>query len=157
MRRAVRRAMLVGAVLSLVAVAAWAATNRRDCYSNADMEADLAVKFQAQLMVLSDVCRDTTYGSFTQRNRDAIIKYQRQMIDHFRREGKGRADVVFENYMTHLANEAALISGKRSMVENCQTNELIPLANSFGTSADMRAYFASKAAANRASFVACKD
>jgi hypothetical protein len=152
-----RRAVLLGVVLSLVAMAALAATNRRDCYSSADMEADLAVKFQAQLMVMSDVCRDTTYGSFTQRNRDAIIKYQRQMIDHFRREGKGRAEVVFENYMTHLANEAALLSGKRSMSENCQTNELIPLANSFGTSADMRAYFASQAVANRASFVACKE
>src|SRR5512135_2759986 len=105
MRRAVRRAMLVGAVLSLVAVAAWAATNRRDCYSNADMEADLAVKFQAQLMVLSDVCRDTTYGSFTQRNRDAIMAYQRQMIDHFKRAGERRADITFENYMTRIANQ----------------------------------------------------
>lgn len=152
-----RRAALLGAVLCLVAVAAWAATNRRDCYSSADMEADLAVQFQARLMVLSDVCRDTTYGLFTQRTRDAIIKYQRQMIDHFRREGKGRADVVFENYMTHLANEAALISGRRTMTENCQTNDLIPLANSFATSADMRNYFAAQVTANRARFLACKD
>ena len=156
-RGVLRRAAIVGAVLSLIAAAAMAASKNRDCYSNADVEADLAVKFQAQLMVLSDVCRDTTYGLFTQRNKDAIIKYQKQMIDHFRREGKSRAEVEFENYMTHLANEAALLSGQRTMVENCQTNELIPLANSFVTSADMRAYFASQAAANRASFIACKD
>ena len=156
-RGAMRRAVLLGAVVSLVATAAWAATSKRDCYSNADVEAELAVQFQAKLMVLSDVCRDTTYGLFTQRNKDAIIRYQKQMIDHFRREGKGRADVVFENYMTHLANEEALASGQRSMVENCQTSALIPLANSFTGSNEMRAYFASQAAANRASYVACKE
>lgn len=152
-----RRALLLGAMVSLVATAAWAATSKRECYSNADVEAELAVQFQAKLMVLSDVCRDTTYGLFTQRNRDAIIKYQKQMIEHFRREGKGRADVVFENYMTHLANEEALASGKRSMSENCQTSALIPLANSFTGSTEMRAYFASQAAANRSSYTVCKE
>ncbi|HYC15207.1 MAG TPA: hypothetical protein VEC75_13225 [Stellaceae bacterium] len=152
-----RRAVLLGAVVSLVAMAAVAAAAARDCYSNADLEAELAIQFQAKLMVLSDVCRDTTYGSFTQRNKDAIIRYQKQLIDHFRRQGKGRAEVEFENYMTHLANEEALASGRRSMVENCQTSSLIPLANSFVTSADMRAYFASQATANRAQYVACKE
>ncbi|HTS91017.1 MAG TPA: hypothetical protein VMG55_03375 [Stellaceae bacterium] len=152
-----RRAVLLGAVVSMVAMATLAAAAARDCYSNADLEAELAIQFQAKLMVLSDVCRDTTYGLFTQRNKDAIIKYQKQLIDHFRRQGKGRADVEFENYMTHLANEEALASGQRTMAENCQTSALIPLANSFLTSSDMRAYFASQATANRAQYVACKE
>ena len=151
-----RRVVLLGALISLVATAAWAATGKRECYSNADLEAELAIQFQAKLMVLSDVCRDTTYGLFTQRNKEAIIKYQKQLIDHFRREGRGRAEVEFENYMTHLANEEALASGQRSMVENCQTSALIPLANSFTTSTEMRTYFASQAVANRASYAACK-
>ena len=65
-----RRVALLGAALSVVAIAANAAP--KECFSNADLEAEEAVRFQARLMVMSDICRDTTYGLFTQRNRDAI-------------------------------------------------------------------------------------
>jgi hypothetical protein len=109
-------------------------------------------------MVLGDICRDTTYGLFTQRNRDAIMGYQRQMIDHFRRAGERRADIVFENYMTRLANEESINSGQRATGEVCQPgNPLIVAANSIGTSKDFRAYAASLAAANRGDYIACKD
>ena len=152
-----RRVALLGAALSLAAIAANAAAPKPECFSNADLEAEQAVRFQAQLMVLSDICRDTTYGLFTQRNRDAIMAYQRQMIDHFKRAGERRADITFENYMTRLANQESIASGKRASGEICQpSNTLAVTANSIGTPKDFRAYAASQAAANRASYLACK-
>lgn len=152
-----RRVALLVAALSLAAMAANAAGRKGDCFSNADLEAEQAVRFQAQLMVLSDICRDTTYGLFTQRNRDAIMAYQRQMIDHFKRAGERRADVTFENYMTRLANQESIASGQLTSGEICQpSNSLAVTANSIGTSKDFRAFAATQAAANRASFLACK-
>ena len=110
-----RRAALLGAALSLAAMAANAAAPRPDCFSNADVEAEQAVRFQAQLMVLSDICRDSTYGLFTQRNREAIMAYQRQMIDHFKRAGERRADITFENYMTRLANQESILANQSKL------------------------------------------
>src|SRR5215470_17827497 len=131
---------LLGTALSLVAIAATAAP-KGECFSNADLEAEAAVRFQAQLMVLSDICRDTTYGRFTQRNRDAIMAYQRQMIDHFKRAGERRADITFENYMTRLANQESIASGQLTTVQICQpSNPLIVTANSIGTPKDFHAY-----------------
>ncbi len=153
-----RRVALVGTALSLAAITATAfAAPKGECFSNADVEAEVAVRFQAQLMVLSDICRDTTYGLFTQRNRDAIMAYQRQMIDHFKRAGERRADITFENYMTRLANQESIASGQLTTGQICQpSNPLIVTANSIGTPKDFRAYATSQAAAKRASYVACK-
>ncbi len=90
-------------------------------------------------------------------NRDAIMAYQRQMIDHFKRAGERRADITFENYMTRLANQESIASGQRASGEICQpSNSLAVTANSIGTSKDFRAFAATQAAANRASFLACK-
>ncbi|MGH7124390.1 MAG: hypothetical protein ACREFI_08470 [Stellaceae bacterium] len=153
-----RRVALLGTALSLAAIAAAAvAAPKGECFSNADLEAEVAVRFQAQLMVLSDICRDTTYGLFTQRNRDAIMAYQRQMIDHFKRAGERRADITFENYMTRLANQESIASGQLAMGQICQpTNPLIVTANSIGTPKDFRDYATSQAASKRASYVVCK-
>jgi hypothetical protein len=149
-----RVAVLGAAALILATMAANAAP--RECFSNADLEAEEAVRFQARLMVLSDICRDTTYGLFTQRNRDAIMAYQHQMIDHFKRAGEHRADITFENYMTRLANQESIASGQRTSGEICQPNNALRVtANRIGTPKDFRAFAASEAATNRARYVAC--
>ncbi len=44
--------------------------------SSADIEADQAIRYQTELMVLSDTCGGDIYRDFTLRNRDAIIVYQ---------------------------------------------------------------------------------
>ena len=153
-----RRVALLGTALSLAAIAATAvAAPKSECFSSADLEAEMGVRFQARLMVLSDICRDTTYGSFTQRTREAIMAYQRQMIDHFKRAGERRADITFENYMTRIANQESIASGQLATGEMCQpSNPLIVTANSLGTSKDFRAYATTQAAEKRASYVACK-
>ena len=152
------RVALLGVALSLAAIAATAvAAPKSECFSNADLEAEMAVRFQARLMVLSDICRDTTYGLFTQRNREAIMAFQRQMIDHFKRAGERRADIVFENYMTRIANQESIASGQLTTGEICQpSNPLIITANSIGSPKEFREYATSQAAEKRSSYVTCK-
>ena len=53
------------------------------CYSAAAIEAEEAIRFVTDLMVASTACRDQTYGYFQQRNKDAIIGYQKALITHF--------------------------------------------------------------------------
>jgi hypothetical protein len=78
------------------------------CYSAADVEAEQAILFQTNLMVISSACRDTVYGEFRARNKDAIIRYQKAMIDHFRRAGSRNAQSDFDRWNTSLANEISL-------------------------------------------------
>jgi hypothetical protein len=153
-----RRVALLGTALGLAAMAATAvAAPKGECFSTADLEAEMGVRFQAQLMVLSDICRDATYGSFTQRTRDAIMAYQRQMIDHFKRAGERRADITFENYMTRIANQESIASGQLSTGQICQpSNPLAVTANSIGSPKEFRAYATSQAAEKRGGYVVCK-
>jgi len=152
-----RRAVVLAAVASLIASGSQAA-GPRGCYSNADVEAVQAIEFQTQLMVASDICRDAAYGEFTLRTRDAIVGYQHQMVDYFRRNGNGNGERAFDTYITRRANEVSLSSGQRAVAEVCASAAaIIALANSMTGAAEFRRYAASQAVANRASFPSCKD
>jgi hypothetical protein len=115
MRKAVL-AMAVCAVGSLHAASA----AERSCYSPTDLEAEQAIVFQTNLMVVSSACRDEVYGLFRARNKDAIIRYQRIMINHFRREGFRNAQSRFDTWNTSLANEIALKQGAMPTAQVCQ-------------------------------------
>jgi hypothetical protein len=90
------------------------------CYSALDQEAEQAIKFQTNLMVVSSACRDLAYGEFRARNKDAIIRYQKIMINHFRREGYRDAQARFDAWNTSLANEIALKQGATPTAVVCQ-------------------------------------
>jgi hypothetical protein len=90
------------------------------CYSAADQEAEQAILFQTNLMVVSSACRDNIYGEFRARNKDAIIRYQRIMINHFRREGYRDAQSRFDSWNTSLANSLALKQGAMPTGVVCQ-------------------------------------
>lgn len=90
------------------------------CYSAADQEAEQAIVFQTNLMVVSSACRDEVYGLFRARNKDAIIRYQKIMINHFRREGFRNAQSRFDSWNTSLANEIALKQGATPTAVVCQ-------------------------------------
>jgi hypothetical protein len=112
------------AILLCLAGTAPAATPKgapRDCFRRADIEADQGILFQTQLMVASDICHDESYTEFTQRNREIIIRYQHQMIDHFRRSGDRRAESTFDRYITRLANEIALHNGRETTASLCDS------------------------------------
>src|SRR5215472_10882346 len=90
------------------------------CYSPADIEAEQAILFQTDLMVISSACRDTVYGEFRARNKDMIIRYQNAMIDHFRRNGARNPKGAYDTWQTSLANEAARKQATVSTSQFCQ-------------------------------------
>jgi len=75
--------VVLAAALLAAASAVTASAADRDCYSPADIEAEQALLFQTNLMVISSACRDAVYGEFRARNTAAILRYQNAMIDHF--------------------------------------------------------------------------
>ena len=93
------------AVLCLV-VGATAAT--QECLRPAEAEAEQAIRFQTELMVVSETCHEQIYPHFLHRNRIALAEYQKRMIERYRRTGAARPKANLDTYMTGLANETAL-------------------------------------------------
>jgi hypothetical protein len=116
---AMRKAVLAAAILAAAAFHSASAADG-NCYSAVDMEAEQAIRFQTNLMVISSACRDEVYGEFRARNKYAIIRYQRIMIAHFRREGARNAQSKFDAWNTSLANEISLAEGAEPTVVLCQ-------------------------------------
>src|SRR5438445_13521245 len=102
----------VALAAALLAAASFQGASAADkqCYSAADIEAEQAILFQTNLMVLSSACKDPlpAYGEFRLRNKDAIIRYQNAMRDHFGRTGSRRAQSEFDRWNTSLANQISL-------------------------------------------------
>jgi hypothetical protein len=125
-------AVALGAVASLGAASA----ADRNCYSAADAEAEQAILFQTDLMVISSACRDTVYGEFRNRNKDAIVRYQNAMIEHFRRTGIRNPKSAFDSWQTSLANEAARKQAVVPTAQICQqATEMLKLASTFDAKA----------------------
>src|ERR1700758_1565038 len=101
-----KNVVLAAALLAAASVATASGADR-NCYSPADIEAEQAILFQTDLMVISSACRDTVYGEFRARNKDAILHYQNAMIDHFRRTGARNPKSAYDSWQTSVANEAA--------------------------------------------------
>ncbi|HVB16625.1 MAG TPA: hypothetical protein VNF04_08845 [Stellaceae bacterium] len=81
----------------------WAARKaaKRACTPASAMEAEVALQYMTDLMVVSSVCQDTVYAEFRLRNKDAIIGYQKALIRHF------HGNAGFDRWNTALANQAA--------------------------------------------------
>ena len=119
---------LAAAVLAAASLPAVAAD--RNCYSSSDMEAEQAIKFSTHLMVVSSACRDTVYGEFRNRNKDAILRYQKAMIEHFRRAGARNAQSEYDRWTTTLANEISLKQGMIPTAQVCQNSvEMLKMAS----------------------------
>src|SRR6516164_9567775 len=130
---AMRRVILAAALGAIVSLGTAAAADR-NCYSAADAEAEQAILFQTNLMVISSACRDTVYGEFRARNKDAIVRYQNAMIDHFRRTGARNPKSAFDAWQTSLANEAARKQAIVPTGQFCQQSaEMLKLASTLDT------------------------
>src|SRR5437667_12787042 len=85
----------VALAAALLAAASFQGASGADkqCYSAADIEAEQAILFQTNLMVLSSACKDTlpAYGGLRLRATAAIMRSQNAMRDHFRRAGSRNA------------------------------------------------------------------
>jgi hypothetical protein len=125
MRKVALTAALLAAASFQSALAA-----EKGCYSAVDIEAEQAILFQTNLMVVSSACHDTVYAEFRLRNKDAIIRYQKAMIDHFRRAGSRNAQSEFDRWNTSLANQISLKQGEVPTVQVCQkATEMLKLAS----------------------------
>lgn len=108
----------------------------RNCYSAADIEAEQAILFQTDLMVISSACRDTVYGEFRLRNKDAIIRYQNVMIDHFRRTGARNPKSAYDAWQTSLANQASRKQAVTPTAQICQQSaDMLKLASTLDAKA----------------------
>lgn len=124
------RSVVLAVALGLVLALGSASAADRNCYSAADAEAEQAILFQTNLMVTSSACRDTVYGLFRARNKEAIIRYQNAMIAHFRRAGARNPKSVFDTWQTSLANEAAQKQAVVPTAQVCQqATEMLKLAS----------------------------
>lgn len=124
-----RKLVLAAAMLAAASFQGVLAADKQ-CYSAADVEAEQAILFQTNLMVISSACKDTVYGEFRARNKDAIIHYQKAMIEHFRRAGSRNAQSDFDRWNTSLANEISLKQGTLPMSQICQqAAEMLKLAS----------------------------
>lgn len=129
MKKVVLAAALVAAAFFNTASAA-----DRNCFSAADIEAEQAILFQTDLMVISSACRDTVYGEFRARNKDAILRYQNAMIEHFRRSGARNPKSAYDTWQTSVANEAARKQAVIPTGQFCQQSaERLKLASTLDT------------------------
>src|SRR5215467_3071917 len=124
---AMKKVILAAALAVASVQGAFAADGQ--CYSPADIEAEQAILLQTNLMVISSACRDTVYGEFRNRNKDAIVRYQNAMIEHFRRSGARNPKSAFDSWQTSLANDFAQKQALTPTAQFCQQSaELLKLA-----------------------------
>lgn len=145
MKRLVLAAALAAAAMQLPV----SAGARTACYSPAAMEADQAIRYLTDLMVVSSACQNAVYVEFRARNQAAIRDYQHTMIEHFHGT-KG-----FDDWNTVLANEFSMQHSGQPTGQMCQQ-----WAGNFARAsgldlAGFRAYAAGLATAASAQYTKC--
>jgi len=114
----------------------------KQCLKPHEAEAERAIRFQAELMVMSDTCGQQTYVEFARRNREVLVAYQHALIEHFRRTGIRRAEASFDTYLTRLANQVSLRNGARPVTSVCSdAAEFLAVAQHLGKE-EFRRYIA---------------
>lgn len=127
------------------------------CFRPSEIEADEAIRFQAEVMVLSDTCGDKSYAHFATRNRHALAGYQGALVERFRRLGSANAETAFDSYLTRLSNEASLRDGRETVAALCrQSAELRSKADRF-SEAEFKHYIAERAKERQQDYRRCAD
>ncbi len=139
-------ALLAATTLQFSAGHSLAAGN---CYSPSAIEAEEAIRFLTELMVVSTACQDTTYAEFRLRNKDAIIAYQKAMITHF------HGAPAFDRWNTSLANVSASKQAGLNVTQVCtQSAALLQQGKTLDTP-KYKAFAAQQAAAAGARYEKC--
>ena len=139
--------ILIAALVAASAVQpGWAASKAKNsCVSPSAIEAEQAIRYVTDLMIVSSACQDigdatAIYGGFRVRNRDAIVAYQKALIARF------HGNAGFDRWNTSLANAAASKQGGN--VQLCQQAEPLLKQASGLDLKGFRAYAAAQAAAD---------
>lgn len=144
MKKLMVTAALLAAVSAQPALAASA-----NCYSASAIEADQAIRYMTDLMVVSSTCQDTVYAEFRLRNRDAILAYQKAMIAHF------HGSKQFDSWNTTLANQASQKTAGQPSAQVCQNSSAMLATAKSLDSMGFRKYAASQAAAAGTNYKKC--
>ena len=108
-----KKLVLIAAVIAASALQpGWAAEKAKSCVSPRAIEAEQAIRYVTDLMVVSSVCQDTVYAEFRLRNRDVIVGYQKALIERF------HGNAGFDRWNTSLANAVASKQGGNQQI--CQ-------------------------------------
>ena len=145
-----------GFVLLAATAASPASPANGTCYKPAEIEADQAMHFQTELMVLSDTCGDQFYRDFTVRNREQILAYQQQLLDYFRRAGAKNPQASLDSFMTRVANEHALRDGRELRQTVCTRSAVLIAEAKTLDREHFRRHVAELATANKAAYRRCK-
>ena len=146
-------------VLAVLLAGSVSAAQAASCYRSDEIEADQAMRLQAQVMVLSDSCQSASYGEFRQHIGTTLAAYQQKMIGRFRRDGASArgADNAFDSFITALANKMALTYGSEPVGSLCSRSaNFLAQAGHFSRD-DFVHYVSEQAAANRHTYTICKD
>ena len=146
-----KRLVLIAALCAAAAQQpGWAAGKAKtDCYSPSAIEAEQAIRFLTDVMVVSSTCQDTVYAEFRLRNRDPILAYQKAMIAHF------HGAPAFDRWNTSLANQAASKRAGALSVQVCQqAADLLKQASALDPP-KFRAFAAAQAAAAGPQYPKC--
>jgi len=153
-----KRARLVaGLTAALVAANAVgpAAAATATCFQSADIEAETAIRYQTDIMVISDTCGSDSYRDFTVHNREAIIAYQKQLMDRFRRAGVRSPRASLDSYLTEMANERALAAGRERSQLVCERSIALLSEAKKLTGEQFRRHIATLAAENGKGYRRC--
>jgi hypothetical protein len=144
-----KRLVLIAALCAAAAQQPGWAAGKTDCYSPSAIEAEQAIRFLTDVMVVSSTCQDTVYAEFRLRNRDPILAYQKAMIAHF------HGAPAFDRWNTSLANQAASKRAGVLSVQVCQqAADLLKQASALDPP-KFRAFAAAQAAAAGPQYPKC--
>ncbi|ACI98268.1 hypothetical protein [Rhodospirillum centenum] len=87
------------------------------CYTQAEFEAEQAIRLHTELMVVGLTCGEMSqaggpslfaqYKQFTLQHRNDIVSWEKALIGHFKRSRGGNATREFDSFRTRLANETS--------------------------------------------------
>lgn len=138
-----KKIFLVAALVAAAAQPGWAASKAKSkCHAPSAVEAEEAIRYVTDLMVVSSVCQDTTYAEFRLRNKDAIMAYQKALIARFH----GAAG--FDRWNTSLANQASQKQAGILAAQLCEQSAPLLKQASALDSKGFRAYAAAQVVAN---------
>ena len=144
------------ALVFLVCGAAVAEAASEACFRRPEAVADQGIRYMTEVMVMSDTCRDETYARFAYRNRAELQSFQHTLMDRFKRMG-GSAQSKLDTFMTHIANESALRTGRQDIAQVCAVAVQF-LATADGlTGPDFRAYIERQVDQHATDYKLCKN
>ncbi len=150
-----KRQIAAGVACILVLSLAAPALAKPPCFQASDIEADQAIRYQTQIMVLSDTCGGETYRDFTVHVRAAIVAYEKQMMAYFRRVGARNPQASLDSFLTRIANEVSLSNGAEPAQSLCgRTATVLAEAQSF-TAIQFRQRASELAVTNKGTYRSC--